>query len=102
MLEAARDALAFVEGRSREDIAADRMLLRSLERELEIIGEAASKVSAEFRSAHPEMPWADMMGMRNRLIHAYFDISLSIVWSTVREDLPALIAQLEGALNADA
>jgi len=98
MLEAARDALSFAKGRIRENLAADRMLLFSLERAVEIIGEAASKVSAEFQSAHPDIPWADMIGMRNRLIHAYFDINPVIVWTTVLSDLPALIAQLESLL----
>ncbi len=98
MLEAAHDALSFAKGRSRESLTADRMLLRSLERALEIVGEAAGKVSPEFQSAHPEIPWGDMIGMRNRLIHAYFDINPLIVWSTILSDLPALIAQLESLL----
>lgn len=101
MLEAARDALSFANGRTRESLAADRMLLRYLERADEIVGEAAGKISPEFQSAHPDIPWADMIGMRNRLIHAYFDINPLIVWSTVLSDLPALIAQLEARLAAD-
>ena len=98
MLEAAREAVSFARGRSRENLAADRMLLFSLERAVEIIGEAASKVSDEFRSAHPDIPWADIVGMRHRLIHAYFDVNLDIVWTTVVGSLPALVAQLEALL----
>ena len=88
--------ISFAKGRSRESLTADRMLLRSLERALEIVGEAAGKVSPEFQSAHPEIPWGDMIGMRNRLIHAYFDINPLIVWSTILSDLPALIAPRQG------
>ena len=98
MLEAARDALSFADGRVREDLAVDRMLRMSLERAVEIVGEAAAKVSPEFRMAHPDIPWGDMIGMRNRLIHAYFDINPSIVWMTAFSDLPALVAQLESLL----
>ena len=75
MLEAARDAQSFANGRTREELAADRMLLMSLERAVEIVGEAASKVSAGFRASRPDLPWAAMIGMRNRLVHAYFDIN---------------------------
>lgn len=88
MLDAAREALSFIEGRTRDDLAQDRMLLRSLEREVAIIGEAATRVSEDFRSRHPEVPWADAAGMRNRLIHAYFDINPGILWATVEADLP--------------
>lgn len=95
MLEAAHAALSFAKGRSRESLTVDRMLLRSLERAVEIVGEAAGKVSSEFQSAHREIPWADMIGMRNRLIHAYFDTNPLIVWATVLSDLPTLIAQLK-------
>ena len=98
MLTAARDTLDSVSGRSRESLARDRMLLRSIERELEIIGEAANKVSGEFRVSHPEIPWADMIGMRNRLTHAYFDIDLDMVWETVKEDLPSLVDRLDEVL----
>jgi uncharacterized protein with HEPN domain len=98
MLEAALDALSFASGRSRQDLAADRMLLFSLERAFEIMGEAAGKVSAEFRSANPEIPWADIVGMRHRLIHAYFDVNLDIVWTTVASRLPELARSLERML----
>ena len=98
MLASAGAALSFASGKSRENLASDRMLLRSIERELEIVGEAANKVSKEFRLAHPEIPWEDMIGMRHRLIHAYFDVDLDMVWQTVIEDLPNLAPLLEAAL----
>jgi uncharacterized protein with HEPN domain len=66
-----------------------------LVRLLEVIGEAARGVSPEFRNSHPDLPWKNMVGMRDRLIHGYYDINLDVVWKTVTEDLPPLISQLE-------
>src|SRR5215212_6831626 len=100
MLESARDAISFLNGKTREDLFSDRMLRLSVERAVEIVGEAAVKVSVDFRSAHPDIPWTDMMGMRNRLIHAYFDVNPNIIWSTATSDLPALVARLELLLAA--
>jgi uncharacterized protein with HEPN domain len=64
-------------------------------RPLEIIGEAARLVSQETRDTHPEIPWEQMIGMRNRLIHEYFRVNLTTVWETIQNDLPPLIAQIE-------
>jgi uncharacterized protein with HEPN domain len=61
-------------------------------RPLEIIGEAARRISQDTRDAHPEIPWEQMIGMRNRLIHEYFRVNLTTVWETVQNDLPSLIA----------
>ncbi len=66
---------------------------------IEITGEAASKISPEMRTAHPEVPWIDIIGMRNRLIHVYFDIDVNRVWDTLMEDLPPLIARLQQILS---
>jgi len=98
MLDAANEALNFTRGRTRRDLDNDRMLVLSLARELEIIGEAASKVSSETRSQNTSIPWLDISGMRNRLVHAYFDVDLDVVWSTVTKDLPVLKADLEKIL----
>ena len=101
MWEAGREAVGYARGRTRQDLETDRPLTHSLVRCMEIIGEAASKISPEFRNAHPEIEWADMIGMRNRLIHAYFNINLNIVWRTVNEELPRLIAEIEPILKAE-
>jgi uncharacterized protein with HEPN domain len=93
--DAAREALSFVQGRSRADLDADHMLSLALVRLLEIIGESARGVSGAFREAHPEVAWRKMAGMRDRLIHGYFDINLDVVWETVIQDLPVLVAQAE-------
>lgn len=71
MLDAAREARRFVEGRGQGDLATDRMLVLALQKELEIIGEAAGKVSPAARKCAPLLPWEDITGMRRRLIHAY-------------------------------
>jgi uncharacterized protein with HEPN domain len=93
---AANEALTFIQGKIRSDLDKKRMLVLSLIRELEIIGEAASKVSPETRSQTSTVPWQDITGMRNRLIHAYVD--LDSVWSTVTKDLPVLKAELQKIL----
>ena len=95
MLDAVVEALEFTEGKKREDLDENRMLSHALVRLLEIIGEAATGVSDEFRKEHPGLPWKQMIGMRNRLIHGYFDMDLDILWQTVVSDLPALRKQLE-------
>ena len=74
------------------------MLQFALVRAIEIIGEAASKISAETRSVTPAIPWPQIVAMRNRLIHAYFDIDRDILWRTVREELPKLLALLHQAI----
>lgn len=98
MLDAARDALAFAHGRTRADLDTDRMLSFALVRAIEIIGEAARRVSHEGRASCPALPWPSIVAMRNRVVHAYFDIDLNRVWDTVTDDLPPLIAALEHAL----
>lgn len=95
ILDAANEACSFATGRSREELDTDRQLQHSLVRCIEIIGEAASRVDVSFQRKHPEIPWAEMTAMRNRLIHAYFDIDLNVVWTTVQSELPKLITQIE-------
>ena len=98
MLDAAREALSFVAGRNSEDLGRDRMLVLALVKEIEIIGEAASRISDESRKALPRIPWPKIIAMRNRLIHAYADVDLSIVWDTLTGALPELLRELEIAL----
>jgi len=100
MLVAAEEAIAFLRNRSRNDLDNDRQLQLALMRCLEIIGEAASRMSEETRSNNPGIPWSRMVGARNRLIHVYFDVDLDIVWKTVSEELPALICEIKVVVNA--
>jgi uncharacterized protein with HEPN domain len=95
MLDAAREAMAFAQGKGRPALDDDRMLVLSLVKEVEIIGEAAYRISAATRAQLREIPWQDIIGMRHRLVHAYFDVNLDILWRTVQDDLPALIAGLQ-------
>jgi uncharacterized protein with HEPN domain len=99
MLDAAREAIAFARGRSRDELDRDRMLVLALVKSVEILGEAAGKVSEPARVECPQVPWREIVAMRNRLIHGYFDINLDIVWHTVVEELPPLAAALEQAVG---
>ncbi|MBN2272623.1 MAG: DUF86 domain-containing protein [Sedimentisphaerales bacterium] len=99
MLDGALEIRQYVDTSTREDLDNDRKLVHSLVRLLEIIGEAASQVSDELRESFPEIPWMVIVGMRNRLIHAYFAINLEVIWSTSKEDIPLLIAELKRILG---
>lgn len=95
MLDAAKDAASFVQKEDRAALDVDRKLVLALMKSIEIIGEAATKITKECQESLSQIPWPNIIGMRNRLIHAYFDINLEILWKTVTEDLPGLIAELE-------
>lgn len=99
MMDAAKEAFTFSRNHARSDLDSDRMLVHSLVRCIEIIGEAASQVTKETQRQLPDIPWPSMVAMRNRLIHAYFDIDLDRVWDTVIDDLPPLIAALDLLLS---
>ena len=102
MLDAAKEALAFASGRERTHLESNRMLALALIKEVEITGEAATRVSQELADANPQIPWAKAAGMRNRLIHAYFDIDFDILWETVVTAVPALATELERLLESSA
>lgn len=99
MLDAAEQALAFARNRSRTDLDTDLMLVFALVKAIEIVGEAASQVTQTTCDQYPTIPWPEIVGMRHRLVHAYFDINLDILWRTVRQDLPLLIVWLQEALK---
>jgi uncharacterized protein with HEPN domain len=92
---AARKALQFVQGVSREQFEQNELIQNAVLRPLEVIGEAAGRVAEATRSKHPEIPWEQMVGLRNRLIHEYFRVDYGTVWDTIHNDLPSLIRQLE-------
>ena len=98
MLDYAREAVALVKDRSRADLDSDRMLMHTSTRLVEIIGEAGRRVSTETRQRHPDIPWANISGTRDRLIHAYDRVDLDILWDILELDLPALVDQLERIL----
>ncbi len=97
MIDAAETIAAFTASRQRADLETDRMLLFALVRAIEIIGEAASKVSPQTRSAVPDVPWGLITAMRNRLVHAYFDIDKDVLWRTAVDEVPGLLALLQTA-----
>jgi uncharacterized protein with HEPN domain len=101
MLLAARDAQSFVEGLDEEAFRASRLHQNAVIRSLEVVGEAAGKISETTQSAHPEIPWRDITGMRHRLIHGYGEVRLDVVWMVVREHLDVLIAQLAHLIPED-
>jgi uncharacterized protein with HEPN domain len=101
MLDAAREAVSHAAGRARADLDTDRQLMHALVRLLEIIGEAASQVPQSTRDKHPQIEWRSMVGMRHRIVHAYFHVDLNVVWKAVQEDLPPLIAQLARVLGEE-
>ena len=78
--------------------ASDEIMHLAIIRLIEVIGEAARQVSAEFRASHPEIPWRAIIGMRNELIHAYRHVNLDNVWQVATESVPELIAQLEALI----
>jgi uncharacterized protein with HEPN domain len=94
MLDAAETALNFMQGRQRQDLEEDQMLVFAVVRAIEIIGEAGSHLSKALQDAHPEIPWSAIIGMRHRLIHAYFEVNYEIIWKTVTQNLPVLIGQV--------
>jgi uncharacterized protein with HEPN domain len=98
MLDHAREAVALVRGRVRSDVDTDRLLQLALTRILEIIGEAANRVSKEGHARYPEIPWLDVITTRNRIVHGYDTVDYDIVWQILVDELPTLITALERAL----
>jgi len=95
MLLAARHASQHAHGLSRDSFLASKLHQDAVIRELQVLGEAAGRVSEEVRAEYPEIPWPQIVGLRNRLIHEYFRVKLDVVWDVVTEELPGLIEQLE-------
>ena len=100
MLQAAQQAVAFARGKARTSLDEDTLLVFALVRAIEIVGEAASRITPEFRATYPQIPWQVIVGMRNVLVHAYFDVDLDIVWNTVTKNLPPLIVELQTLVNS--
>ncbi len=100
ILEAAKLAIDYIGDKSREEFFDDLQCQDAVIRRLEIIGEAARRISEEARAAYPDLPWNDMVGMRNVMIHEYDDVDLVIVWETVHNDLPPLIDALDKILQS--
>jgi uncharacterized protein with HEPN domain len=100
MLDHAVEALEMTRGRTRSDLDRDRQLNLALTRLVEIIGEAARRVRPATREAHPQVPWTQISGTRDRLIHGYDRVNFDILWRILSDELPVLIEQLRAILNA--
>lgn len=98
MLDYAGKAVTAVRSRRRDDLDTDEILAAAVERFIEVIGEAASKVSEATRESIPGVPWHEIVGIRNRLIHGYAAVDHDVVWAVVTADLPALVAALKNAI----
>jgi uncharacterized protein with HEPN domain len=98
MLDAARQAIDFTSGRNRDSLDSDPMFRRAVVSCIQGIGEAAVRVDSEARALLPTVPWRQIVEMRNRLVHAYFDINHQLVWEVLMRDLQPLITALETAL----
>lgn len=101
MLDAINDITEFTKDKKRNDLKDDKMLSYSLVHLLELIGEAANGISNEFQMNNSNIPWKAIIGMRNRLIHGYFDIDLNIVWKTVNKDIPKLKREIEKIIMSE-
>lgn len=98
MIEAAENAVGFVAGLTPDQLENDRKTLFAVIRCIEIIGEAAARMSEATRASAPDIPWGAIVGMRNRLVHAYFDVDTDLVWKTTQTELPALKARLQALI----
>ena len=99
MLDSANEALSFIKNKTRKDLDQDRMLVLSIVKCIEIIGEAANSITDDLKSKSSSIPWQDIIKMRHRLIHTYFDIDYDIVWETIQDELPELIKELKLILS---
>jgi uncharacterized protein with HEPN domain len=100
MHDAAVKAVKHAQGRSRADLETDELFGLAIVRLLEIIGEASKNVTQATKDANPHIPWRQISGARDRLIHGYFNVDLDIVWQTITQDLPPLIAVLDVLLSS--
>jgi uncharacterized protein with HEPN domain len=89
----------YLQGVDEEHFKATRLLQDGTIREIEIIGEAVKNVSKDIRKSYPEVPWQDIAGMRDKLIHGYFGVDIEKVWDSAKEDLPVLKEQVKGILK---
>ena len=99
MLDETRTVKQFVSGQTRSDLGTNRMLAYAVIRAVEVIGEAAARVSEETRLQYPHIMWKNIVGMRNRIVHNYNNVNLDIVWQVASQNLPELEQQLAIILN---
>jgi uncharacterized protein with HEPN domain len=101
ILESARTAIEYMRGKDWDNFSEDILLQDAVVRRLEIIGEAASRVSSETQEKYGYLPWHDMRGTRNKIIHEYDSIRLDVIWDIVHKDLPDLVKELEKIISPE-
>lgn len=101
MLVYAEEAIEILGDTSREAMKVNRMMQLALQRLVEIVGEAANRVSRGTREEHPTISWSQIIGMRNRLAHVYDRVDLDVLWDVIADDLPPLVEQLEAIVGRD-
>ena len=94
MLDMARKAMDLVKGKDRTDYNSEDSLRFALAHLLQVVGEAARRISQDFCKAHPEIPWKAIVGMRHKVVHDYMNVDEDVVWDTVQQELPPLIEKL--------
>ena len=99
MLDKAREAVDLVKGKDRSDYNSEPAIRYALAHLLQIIGEAARRISQDFCKSHPEIPWKALVGMRHKVVHDYTSVDEDVVWDTVQQELPPLIKSLERIVN---
>jgi uncharacterized protein with HEPN domain len=100
MLHSAQLAVGYLADRNQATFESDALLQDAVARRLEVLGEAAARVTEETRSTYPDLPWREMVGMRNRIVHEYFQVDLEVVWKVVRQELQHLIERLRTITEA--
>ncbi|MBI5016371.1 MAG: DUF86 domain-containing protein [Deltaproteobacteria bacterium] len=101
VLAAIRQIRTYLGGLDFQAFFENRLVQDAVVRQLEVIGEASRNLSEELRAAHPDVPWGQIIGMRNRLTHAYFEVDLGVVWDVAEEDLPELKQSVEAILGLE-
>ena len=101
MLENAQRAIRFISGMDYEAFSKDDKTIYAVIRAVEIIGEVAANIPEKVRSEYPDIPWREVKGMRNKLVHNYFGINVEVVWQTIHEDLPVLIEALKSMASRE-
>ena len=101
MLQAIERIGKYAKGKSFEDFVADDMMYYAIVKNIEILGEASNMLTSEFREKHPETPWKQVNGMRNYIVHEYFQVDNNIVWDVITNDLPLLERQVKAYIEEE-
>ena len=101
IIDAAEEALSFLIDIEFQNFSQNRMLILSVIKDIEIIGEAASKITIETKTRYDNIPWKDIISMRNRLIHGYFDVDVKLVWNTAKNNIPPLLNSLTEIIKVE-